>query len=123
MHVDEEIREIERRMAWRRHEVASTARALRERTVSRVVSPGGLALAAGIGFAVTWVFLRRPRVKVIERRQKERAGGKLAGLVSLAMPVALALARERFGGPQELAHMVLAKMQKKKHASLDGGVA
>lgn len=114
MHVDDEIRELERRMAWRRHEVASTARAVREQSVRKVVSPAGLALAAGIGFVATWVLLRRPRVKVIERRHKERAGGKLAGLASLAMPVALALLRERFGGPQELAQLVLSKVQKKK---------
>jgi hypothetical protein len=113
MHIDEEIRELERRMAWRRHEVANAARAARNRAVSKVVSPVGLAAAAAVGFLATWAFLRRPRVKVIERRKKERAGGKLAGLASLAMPVALALMRERFGGPQELAHLLLSTIQKK----------
>lgn len=113
MHIDDEIRELERRMAWRRHEVASAARAAKTRAVRKVVSPIGLATAAGIGFLATWAFLRRPRVKVIERRHKERSGGKLAGLAGLAMPVVLALVRERFGGPQELAHLVLSKIQKK----------
>jgi hypothetical protein len=114
MHIDDEIRDLERRMAWRRHEVANAARAVKARAVRRVISPVGLATAAGIGFIATWAFLRRPRVKVIERRKKERSGGKLAGLAGLAMPVALALVRERFGGPQELAHLVLSKVQKKK---------
>ncbi len=117
MHVDEEIRSLERRMARRRHEVARSARAARERAVRKMVSPTGLAVAAAVGFLATWAFLRRPRIKVIERRRRDRGPGRLAGLVSLATPVALALVRERFGGPQELAHLVLEKLQQRKQGS------
>jgi hypothetical protein len=114
MPIDQEIHEIEQRMARRRHDVAQAARAAKERAVHKVVSPLGLAIAAAIGFLATAAFLRKPRVKVVERRHSPRKAGKLAGAASLLMPVALGVLRSQFGGPGEMAQAVLSKVKKRQ---------
>lgn len=114
MPIDQEIYEIEQRMARRRHEVAHTARAAKERAVRKVVSPLGLAIAAGIGFLATTAFLRKPRVKVVERRQSPRKAGKLAGAASLLMPIVVGVLRTQFGSPGEMAQAVLSKVKKRQ---------
>ena len=121
MHVDEEIRAIEARMAWRRHEVADSARALKagaaatkDRALRRLISPAGLAVAAGLGFVVTAVFLRRPRIKYVDRRSKTEKAGKIAGIASLVMPLALAAVRSRFGGPVEMAQYLVERFQERR---------
>lgn len=108
--IDREIHDIERRMARRRHEVADTARAARQQATRRLLSPAGLAAAAGIGFVVTSLLMRR-RAPVLQVPAGK--AGKAAGLLGVLMPIGLALVRAQFGSPAGLAQFVLAKMQQK----------
>jgi hypothetical protein len=73
--IDNEIHEIEQRMARRRHEVADTARAARQRAMSRLVSPAGLIAAGAIGFVATAALLRKRRAPVYVQAGKLKGGG------------------------------------------------
>jgi hypothetical protein len=108
--IDREIHDIERRMARRRHEVADTARAARHRATRKLLSPAGLAAAAGVGFVVTSLILRR-KPTVVQVPQGK--AGKAAGLLGVLMPIGLAIVRAQFGSPAGLAQFVLSKVQQK----------
>jgi hypothetical protein len=106
--IDREIHDIERRMARRRHEVADTARAAQQRAKRKLLSPTGLAAAAGVGFVVTSLLLRR-KPTVVQVPQGK--AGKAASLLGVLMPIGLAIVRAQFGSPAGLAQFVLSKMQ------------
>ncbi|HYD57999.1 MAG TPA: hypothetical protein VEB41_13940 [Burkholderiales bacterium] len=109
--IDKEIHDIERRMAYRRHEIADTARVARSRAIGRMLSPAGIAAAAALGFVATLGIMRKrhsPRVV----RVKEEKGGKVAGALGLLMPVAIAIIRAQFGSPAGMAQFVLEKMNR-----------
>ncbi len=110
--IDREIHELEQRMARRRHEVADTARAARERAMRKLVSPAGLAAAGAIGFLVTAVLFRKKRAPVYVEAGKVKGGAAISA-VGMLMPVALALIRAQFGSPAGLAQYVLARMKKR----------
>jgi hypothetical protein len=109
--IDKEIHEIEQRMARRRHEVADTARAAKERAVRRLVSPAGLAVAGALGFIATAALLRKRRAPVYVQAGKLKGGGAVS-LLGVLMPVALSLVRAQFGSPAAMAQFFLAKMRK-----------
>lgn len=111
--IDREIRDLERRMAYRRHEIADTARAAKARTTRKLLSPAGLATAAGVGFLVTLSLLRRKRRPARPRTiriREEKPAGKIAGALSLLMPVVVALIRTQFGSPAGMAQAVLRRI-------------
>lgn len=116
--IDHEIHDLEQRMARRRHEVADSARLAKRRAVRKLVSPAGLATAAGLGFVLTFALLRR-REAPVERRRAPQKQGKGAALVSLLMPAAVALIRAQFGSPAAMAQFVLSKVQSKPSPSGD----
>jgi hypothetical protein len=107
--IDREIHDLERRMALRRHEVADTARVARQRATRKLLSPAGLAAAAGVGFVVTSLLMRR-KAPVVQAPQGKAA--RTASLLSVLKPIGLALVRAQFGSPAGLAQFVLSKMQR-----------
>jgi hypothetical protein len=109
---DQEIREIEQRMARRRHEVADTARTAKARVVRKLVSPAGLIAAGGLGFIATMALLRKRRPPVYVQADKVR-GGTAVSLLGMLMPVALALVRAQYGSPAGMAQHLLARMKKR----------
>jgi hypothetical protein len=110
MPVDHEIREIELRLAHRRHLLERTARAAKDRAARTLFSPVGLLGAAGVGLlAVLGVLRKRSEPKY---RYSHRRPSKLAGLAGLAGSVALALLRAQFGSPAQMAQVVLARLKK-----------
>lgn len=119
---EREIRELERRMARRRHEIADSARLAKQRAVRRLASPAGLALAAGLGFLASAAVLRK-RSRPPDRRKAAKPG-KLAGTLSLLMPVVVGLIRAQFGSPAAMAQYVLARVRRPASPASDArGVA
>jgi hypothetical protein len=109
--IDEEIREIEQRMARRRHELADTARVAKARATRKVLSPAGLVTAGALGFVATVALMRKRRTPVFVQADKVK-GGAAVGMVGMLMPVALALVRAQFGSPAGMAQYFLARMRK-----------
>jgi hypothetical protein len=110
--IDHEIHELERRMAYRRHEIADTTRAAKARATRKLLSPAGLATAAGIGFVVTMGLMRKRQKPRTLRIKEDKPAGKIAGALSLLMPVAIAIIRAQFGSPAGMAQAVLEKMSR-----------
>ncbi|HEX6298503.1 MAG TPA: hypothetical protein VFZ74_18190 [Burkholderiales bacterium] len=112
--LDEEIYEIEERLARRRAELPRVARATGKSALHALASPAGLAAAAALGFLAGGGLRRKngrraePRwVKVDPQQQKTKG----IAIGSLAMSAAIALIKAQFGSPLEMARVVLAKLQ------------
>lgn len=117
--LDDEIYEVEERLARRRAELPRVARATGRSAMHRLASPAGLAAAAALGFLAGGGFGRNrnhPVKPVVERRkQKEQTKGIAIG--SLAMSAAIALIKAQFGTPAEMARVLLQKIQSRKVAA------
>ena len=109
MHIDDEIHELEQRIAQRRHSVEYLARATRQRAIKAVVSPIGLLSAAGVGFLATLGLTRRHHYAAPKAVGK---GGRIAGIASVLASVAFTMLRAQFGSPAQMAQLVLSKIQK-----------
>jgi hypothetical protein len=108
MNIDSEIRDIEHRLAQRRLKVELLARAAGRRALRSIVSPAGLIGAAMLGFfAVTGVARRQHYQRVSTTRS-----GKLAGIAGLLASAAFAVIRAQFGGPVQIAQMLLSRLKK-----------
>jgi hypothetical protein len=114
MKIDHEINALEARIARRRMSVELTARATARRSVDALVSPVGLAAAAGVGFVAARL-LGRKRSRARERQKPPRA----YGMASLLASGVFALMRAQFGSPLQMAQMALSKL----HASRPAGSA
>ena len=120
--LDEQILEVENRIARRRLGVELTGRAVWHRTVAKVVSPAGLLTAGALGFlAVAAIFRRRP--KIIERRHGARAPSKWGSIVGLVASGALTLMKQQYGGPVEMAQRVAAQIKRYKQKKSSGRAA
>lgn len=117
--LDDEIYEVEERLARRRAELPRVARATGRSAMHKLASPAGLAAAAALGFLAGGGFGRNrnhPVKPVVERRkQKEQTKGIAIG--SLAMSAAIALIKAQFGTPAEMARVLLQKIQSRKVAA------
>lgn len=124
--IDEDILEVEQRIARRRMSVELTARAAWHRTVSRVFSPLGLLSAAALGFITVAGFFRR-RPKIVERRRGQRSAGKWAGVLGLLTSGGLALIKAQYGNPvnmlQSIAGRVKAYKARRNRAAHTSAVA
>lgn len=108
--IDDEIRRLEQRMARRRREIAGAAHAAKQRARRKLLSPGGLIAAAGLGFLATVGFLRK-RTAPVHASRDNANGGAAVGAIGMLMPIALAIVRAQFGSPAGLAQYVLAKVR------------
>ncbi|MBV8032119.1 MAG: hypothetical protein JO035_11475 [Betaproteobacteria bacterium] len=108
--VDDDISEVEMRIARRRMSVELTARAAWRRTMARLVSPAGLLGAGALGLAAfAAIFRRRP--KIIERRSSARAPAKWGSLLGVIASGAFTLLKARYGGPVEMASKLAAQIR------------
>lgn len=110
--IDREIRDIEQRMARRRHELADTARAARARVTRRIASPAGLVTAGVLGFVATVALMRRRRAAPVYVQPGKAKGGTAVGVLGMLMPIALSLVRAQYGSPAGLAQHLLSRMRK-----------
>ena len=111
MHIDEDIRVVETRLAERRHRLERTAQLAKHRASKTIFSPAGILSAAGLGLLAAVGLLRKrsePRYAYVRHQRS----GKLAGIASVLASVVFTLLRAQFGSPAQMAQLVLSKMKK-----------
>jgi hypothetical protein len=110
---DQEIYDIEQRIAERRHRVEAVAHQGVDATMKALTSPWALAGAAALGFLLASRMQHRhdPRLRGgVSRQTKEKAKG--GALASMAMAAATWLIKSQFGSPMQMAQLVLSKVKK-----------
>ena len=109
---DQEIYEIEERIARRRHNVEFVAKQSARRAFVALTSPGALAAAAVLGF-LAGGGVGKKRTRHVERRKSEatKKAAKATGIAGVLMSGAMFLVRQQFGGPVGLAQFILQKVQ------------
>ena len=115
---DNEIFEVERRIALRRSQLARHSREAGQRTLQALASPAALIGAAALGFFVASAVSRREqKPKHPERRKSDHTkAAKATGLAGVLLPAAMWFVRAQWGSPVNAAQAVLARLQRKKPA-------
>lgn len=119
---DQEIYEVEKRIAARRHRVESCARDSGRAALKAMASPWVLAGAAAVGFLIAGGMRKDPREdRHFERRKsdKGKTAAKAGGLASIGMAAASWIIKSQFGSPVAMAQFFLAKMKKKPSLQTD----
>ena len=113
---DQEIYEVEKRIAERRHRVEAAARTAGRQALRTLGSPWVLAGAAVLGFLAAGGVVRRKHEQgpAVSRETKEKAKG--GALASLAMAGLTWFIKAQFGSPVAMAQYFLAKVRKEDHA-------
>ena len=111
---DQEIYEVEQRIAMRRGQVARNARVAKDRAVQKLASPVALIAAAALGFVVAGFARKRKVPEHPQRRKSDHTkAAKATGLAGLLMPVAMWMIRAQWGSPVQAAQFFLEKYQKR----------
>jgi hypothetical protein len=112
---DQEIYEVEKRIADRRHRVEAAARTAGRQALRTLGSPWVLGGAAVLGFIAAGG-VRRKHVNGhrVSPEAKEKAKG--GALASLAMAGLTWFIKAQFGSPVAMAQYFLAKIRKEDHA-------
>src|SRR5207248_589999 len=112
---DQEIYEVEKRIAERRHRVEAAARSAGRQALRTLGSPWVLAGAAVLGFIAAGGVVRRKHESgpAVSRETKEKVKG--GALASLAMAGLTWFIKAQFGSPVAMAQYFLAKIRKEDH--------
>src|SRR5256885_16375862 len=95
---DQEIYEVEQRIAERRHRVEAVARQSADAAMKALTSPWALASAAALGFLIaSRMQQRHEHGPAVSRGTKEKAKG--GAIASMAMAAATWLIKSQFGSP------------------------
>jgi hypothetical protein len=109
---DQEIYEVEKRIAERRSRVEQAFRATGRQSVRALTSPWALGAAALLGFVIAGGVRLRHRDRRVARGTQPPA--KASALSSIAMAAATWLVKSQFGSPVEMARFFLARARSKK---------
>ena len=120
---DQEIFEVEQRLAMRRAQLARHSREAGERALRALASPLALAAAATIGFvAASSLTKRRERLPHPERRKTDHVkAAKRTGLAGMLLPAAMWFVRAQWGAPARAAQVLLEGLNRKKAAASPSG--
>jgi hypothetical protein len=120
---DNEIFEVEQRIAGRRAQLARHSREAARRTLQALASPVALAAAAAIGFFAAGGLARRKQEPPHPERRKSdhTKAAKATGLAGILLPAAMWFVRAQWGSPVQLAHVMLGKLQSKKASTSPRG--
>ena len=115
---DQEIYEIERRIALRRSQLVRHSKEAGSRAMQKLASPAALIGAAVLGFfAASALAKREQKPKHPERRKSDHTkAAKATGLAGILLPVAMWFVKAQWGSPVAAAHAILQKWQAKKTA-------
>ncbi|HET7364463.1 MAG TPA: hypothetical protein VFJ70_12925 [Burkholderiales bacterium] len=108
---DQEIYEVERRIAERRHRVEAVARQTGQATLRALTSPWAIGAAAVFGFLAAGGIMRRHEHRATLSRDQKKAA-KVGGITSIAMAAASWIIKAQFGSPAALAQFVMSKVRK-----------
>ena len=114
---DQEIYEVEKRIAERRHRVEAAARNAGRQALRTLTSPWVLAGAAVLGFLAAGGIKRKHEAAsgpTVSKETKEKAKG--GAIASLGMAALTWLIKAQFGSPVAMAQYFLAKLKKEDRA-------
>ena len=125
---DQEIFEVEQRLALRRTQLKRHASDASTRALQALTSPVALIAAAGLGFLAANSFARRRREPPHPERRKSdhTKAAKATGLAGLLTTGAMWFLRAQYGSPVKAAQTLLEKFQRRKAPTSsrgDGGAA
>ena len=112
---DQEIYEVEKRIAERRHRVEAFAKQTGRSAMRALTSPWALAGAAVIGFLAAGGMMRKHEHAHLERRHmkpSDKKAAKASAFSGLAMTALTWLIKSQFGSPVAMAQYFLAKLKK-----------
>jgi len=110
---DQEIYEVEKRIAERRHRVEAFAKQSGRSALRALTSPWALAGAAVIGFLAAGGIQRRHHSEPEHRMSRsDKKAAKASAFSGLAMTAVTWLIKSQFGSPVAMAQYFLAKMKK-----------
>lgn len=115
---DQEIFEVESRIAARRAQFARHSREARGRALRALGSPAALAAAAIFGFLAAGSLVRRVKKPPHPERRKadHLKAAKATGFVGALTTAAMWFIRAKYGSPAQLAQSLLQKYQSRKTA-------
>jgi len=108
---DQEIYDVEQRIAERRHRVEAVARQTGQAAFNALTSPWALAGAAVLGFLAASGMQRRHHAAP-RWEKKTSTTAKVGGITSIAMAAASWIIKAQFGSPAALAQFVMSKVKK-----------
>jgi len=108
---DQEIYDVEQRIAERRHRVEAVARQSAQAALKTLTSPWVLGGAAVLGFLAASGIQRRHAHRASMSPQEKKAA-KVGGIASVAMAAATWLIKAQFGSPAALAQFLVSKVKK-----------
>jgi hypothetical protein len=116
---DQEIYEVEQRLALRRTQLKRHAGEASTRAMQALASPVALIAAAGLGFLAANSFARRRREPPHPERRKSdhTKAAKATGLAGLLTTGAMWFIRAQYGSPVRAAQQLLTKFQSRKTAT------
>ena len=110
---DQEIYEVEKRIADRRHRVEAFAKQSGRSAMRALASPWALAGAAVIGFLAAGGIQRRHSREPEHRMSRsDKKAAKASAFSGLAMTALTWFIKSQFGSPVAMAQYFLAKMKK-----------
>jgi hypothetical protein len=113
---DQEIYEVERRIALRRSQLARHSKEAGRRSLQALTSPVALIGAAALGFFTAAAMAKRQqKPKHPERRKSDHTkAAKATGLAGILVPAAMWFVKAQWGSPVAAAQAVLQKFQSRK---------
>jgi hypothetical protein len=109
---DQEIYEVEKRIAERRHRVEAFAKQSGRSAMRALTSPWALAGAAVIGFLAAGGIQRRHQEPEHHMSRSDKKAAKASAFSGLAMTAVTWFIKSQFGSPVAMAQYFLAKMKK-----------
>lgn len=122
---DNEIYEVEQRIALRRSQLGRHSREAGNRALQALASPVALAAAAALGFFAAGGLSRKQKEPPHPERRKgdHMKAAKATGLAGLVIPAAMWLMRAQYGSPVHFAQVMLEKFQRRKATTSPRGDA
>jgi hypothetical protein len=111
--LDDEIVQIENRIAGRKQQLSRFGRETGKRTRDVLASPVTIAGALALGFAVGGGLGRRKDRPPQRRSDDKAAKAKASGIAGLALSGAMWFVKHQFGGPVGLARFLAEKFQQR----------
>lgn len=115
---DQEIYEVEKRIAERRQRVEGALRDTGRQALRTLTSPWALAGAALAGFLLAGGVRRRSQISRVDPNTKKAA--KTSTVSSIAMAAASWFIKSQFGSPVEMARFFISKVKSRKPAPPPG---
>jgi hypothetical protein len=109
---DQEIYEVEKRIAERRHRVEAFAKQSGRSAMRALTSPWALAGAAVIGFLAAGGLQRRHAQPEHHMSHSDKKAAKASAFSGLAMTAVTWFIKSQFGSPVAMAQYFLARMKK-----------